>query len=224
MRSRFAVRQPGYRAHQAFTIMAHTFILHIKNHQQSVSLTHGSGNAVLQTSVVFICHNQLVNHHFYIMILVAVQLHAGKSLTHLTVYADIEITFLPDLLEQFLIMSFTATYQRSKNINTFSFIIIQNKIKDLLFGVFHHFLTGNIRISLTGTSVQQTKIIVYFRCRTYGGTRIFIGCLLLNGNHRTQACNLVYIRTFQIPQEVTGISGKGFNIPALAFSKYRIER
>ena len=204
--------------------MTYALTLGIKNHQQPVTLAHGGGNAVLQAGIILIRYHQFVNDHLDIMVLVAVQFHAGKRFAHFTVHADVKIAFFANLLEQLLIMSLTATYQRSKNVNAFPFVIIQNKLKNLLFGIFHHFFTGKIRISFTGTGIQQTKIIVYLRCRTYGRTWVFIGCLLLNGNHRAQSCNLIYIGTFQIAQEVTGISGKCFNITALAFGEYRIER
>ena len=107
-------------------------------------------------------------------------------------------------------------HQRGEDVNTLPFIIVQDKLEYLLFGIFHHFLAGKIRIGLAGTGIQQAKIIVYLRCRTHGGTRIFIGGLLLYGNHRAQTGNLIYIGTLQIAQKVTGISGKRFDIAALA--------
>ena len=203
--------------------MAHALALGVKHHQQPVALTHGNGNAVLQAGVVFIRHHQFVDYHFHVMVLVTVQLHAGQCLAHLAVHTDIEVAFLANLLEKFLVVSLTVAHQRGEDVNTLSFIIVQDKLEYLLFGIFHHFLAGKIRIGFAGTGIQQAKIIVYLRCRTHGGTRIFIGGLLFYGNHRAQTGNLIYIGTLQITQKITGISGKRFDIATLALGKYRIE-
>ena len=223
MRSRLTIGQPGDGTHQSLAIMAYTVRLGIEYHQQPVALAHGGSNAVLQTCVVLIRHYQLVYHYFHIVILIAVELHAGQSLAHLAIYADIEVALLAHLLEEFLIMTFTATHQRSKDINALAFIVVQNKVENLFFGILHHLFAGEIRIGLACTSIQQTEVIVHFRCSAYRRARILVRRLLLDGYYRAQPRYLVNIRTFQIAQEVAGIGRESLDIAALPLCKKSIE-
>ena len=164
--------------------MPHTINLGIEYHQQSVALAHSGSNAVLQTCIILIGHHQLVYHNFHIVVLITVEFHAGQGFAYLAIYTDIEIPLLAHLLEKFLVMTFTVTYQRSKNVNALALIVFQNKVENLLFGILHHLLAGEIGIGFTCAGIQQTKIIVNFRCSTYRGTRILVRRLLLNGNYR----------------------------------------
>ncbi len=42
-------------------------------------------------------------------------------------------------------------------------------------------------------------------------------CLLLYGNYRAQAIDLVHIRPLEVPDKLPGISRKGFHVPSLSF-------
>ena len=157
------------------------------------------------------------------MVLVTVQLHAVHDFFHLPVYPYIEIPFLPHLLEQLLVMSFAGTHQGSENENALAFIITPDKVENLLFGVFHHFLTRKIRIRDAGTSEQQTQVIIDFGRGPYRRTRVLVRGLLLNGNHRTQPRNLIHIGTLHSSQEIAGVCRESLDIPALALGKDGIE-
>ena len=205
MRRRFPIGQPRHGTHQPFAVMTHAIRLRIEYHQQSVTLTHGSGHAVLQACVILVRHHQLVYHHLHIMVLIAVQLHAWQGFAHLTIHTYVEIAFLTHLLEELLVMPLTAAHQRSKDINAFSFVILQDKIKYLFLGILHHLLAGEIRISLSRTGIQQTKVIINLCRCTHRGTWILIRGFLLDGDNRAQSRYLIHVRTFQISQEITGI-------------------
>ena len=196
---------------------------HIVHHEQSFSLPHGSGHAVLQTDIILICHHQLVYHHLHIMILVAVQLHARQCLAYLTVYPHIEVALLAHLFKQFLVVAFAVSYQRSQQVNPLSLILLQNQIQYLLFGVLHHLLARQVGISFSGTGKQQSQVVVHLRRRTYGRTRILVGRLLFDGDDRTtlsaesrtQPRYLVHIGPLQVAQKVAGVCRKGLYISAL---------
>ena len=144
MRSRLAIRKPRHRTHQAFAVVPHTFGLRIQNHQQSVPLLHGNCHALLQARFILSVHRHLVYHHFDVMVLVAVELHPVNDFFHLSVHTHVKIPFLPHLLEKLLIVSLARTDQRSQNEDFPSLIVAVYQIKNLLFGIFHHFFARQV--------------------------------------------------------------------------------
>ena len=157
------------------------------------------------------------------MVLIAVQLHAWQGFAHLTIHTYVEIAFLAHLLEELLVMPLTAAHQWSKDINAFSFVILQDKIEYLFLGILHHLLAGEIRISLSCTGIQQTKVIINLCRCTHRGTWILIRGFLLDGDNRAQSRYLVHVRTLQVSQEVAGVCRKSLDIAALPFGKDGIE-
>ncbi len=115
-------------------------------------------------------------------------------------------------------MSFSSLYHRCENKDFLIPEMLHDEIDNLLIIVFHHFLTCFIGISLRGTGIKKPQKIVYFGNGAYRRSWIFIGCFLLDGNHRTKSRNLIYIRSLQIPEELPGIGRKGFYISSLSFS------
>ena len=223
MRCRFLIGQSCHRTHQSLTIVTYTLGLCIQYHEKAVALLHGCRHTLLQPAVFLVRHHRFVNHYLNVMVLVTVQFHAMDNLLDFPVYPDIKVTLLTHLLEQLFIMSFTCPNQRSQNKNSFSLIIPMNQIQNLLFGVLHHLLSRQIRISRACPREQQTQIIIYFCSGSYRRTWILIGRLLLDGNHRTQSRNLIHIRTFHSSQEITGIRRKGLDITPLSFHKQGVE-
>ena len=223
MRSRFFIRQSGNRTHQPLAVMAHLPGIGVINHNQPLTLLHGSGNALFQPFVILFRYDQLIYHNFYIMIFITVQLHAVYNLAHLAVHADIQITFLAHLLEKFFVMSLTGTYQRGKHKYLLTLIIPVNQADDLFLGIFHHFLSRKIRISNSCTGIEQTEIIVYLCRSPHGRAGILVCRFLFDGNYRAESCNLIHIRPLQPSQEITGVCGKGLNVSPLPFGEDGIE-
>ena len=103
-------------------------------------------------------------------------------------------------------------------------VFFLNQIQNLFFGILYHLFSCKIGICLSCSSIEQTKEIVNFSRSTNCRPRIFISSFLFNGNNRTQSRNFINIRTFHIPQEITGIRRKRFYISSLSFSKNSIKR
>ena len=222
--SRFLVGYPRDRTHQPLAVMADFVGRGIENHNQPVALLHGGGHTLFQALVVLVgSYHHLVYHHFDVVVLVSVEFHAMHDFTHFAIDADIEVAFLADILEKFLVVSLSGTYQGSQQIDTLSLIVLMNQVENLLFRVLHHLLSRQIGIGNTGTGIKQTEIVVDFGGGAYGRTGILVGGLLFDGNHRAKACNLVHIRTLHASQEIAGIRREGFDVSPLAFRKESIE-
>ena len=223
MGSRLLVGQARHGAHQSFAVMAHAFRLCVQYHHQPVALTHGRSHTAFQPRIVLVGHHQLVDYDFHIVVLVAVQLHAWKCFLQFAVHADVEVTFLPHLLEQFLVVSLTVAHQRSKQIDALAFVLLQNEIQNLFLRIFHHLLAAEVRISLACPGIEQTQEVVYFGRGAHGRTRVLVRRLLFDGDDGAQARYLVHVRTLQITQEVAGIGRERLDVTPLSLGKDGVE-
>ena len=186
--------------------MPQFILLRIQHHQQPVSLLHRCSHTVFQTGIIFVRRHQLVHHHLHVVVLIAVKLHAGQGFTHLTVYPHIKVALLAHLFKQLFVMPLAIAHQRRQDINLPSFVFAQDKVYNLFLGIFHHFLPRQVRVSLSGTGIEQTQKVINLGSSAHSRTRILVGRLLFDGNDRTKARNLIHVRPLQIPQEIAGIS------------------
>ena len=163
--------------------MLHFTRLVVHNHNQAFALLHGYLDGLLQTFVsTFHCH--AVNHHFNVVGLITVHLHALFDFLYLAIDTYMQIAFLAHRFKQFTIMALATAYQWGKYQNLSSGIVVLDHINDLLLGVFHHLFAGFIAISLACTSKKQTHIVVNLGGGTYRRTRILVGGLLFNTDDR----------------------------------------
>ena len=204
--------------------MAHGARVGIEYHQQPVALAHGGCHTVLQAGIVLLRGDQFVHHHFYVMVLVAVYLHARQGFAHLAVHPDVEVTFLPHLLEQFLVMPLAVAHQRRQDVDALASIFLQDKLQDLLLGVLHHLLAGQVGVGHPGTGVQQAEEVVNLRRGAHRGTRVLVRGLLLDGDDRTEPRDFIHVGTLQVSQKVARIGRESLDITALPFGKNGIER
>ena len=120
-------------------------------------------------------------------------------------------------------MSLSSFHNRSQNQYPFTRKRIFYQIENLVIGVFYHFLACVVREGFSGASIQKSEEIVNFSHGSHSRTRIFIGCLLFDGNYRAQSGNQINIRTFHVSKERPGISRKCFDIAPLPFGINSIE-
>ena len=158
--------------------MAHASLWASSTISSPSPLTHGNGNVVLQ-AVSSLSATTSLSITTSIMVLVTVQLHAGQCLAHLAVHTGHRGSLSSGICSK---VPCSVPYGCAPTEQGCKYVFLYNrsdKIEDLLFGIFHHFLAGKIRISLAGNGHTAGEDNRIFRCRTHGGTRIFIGGLLL---------------------------------------------
>ncbi len=157
------------------------------------------------------------------MIFVPVDFHALGDFFDFSVNTYVEVSLAAHTFKEFPIVAFTLAYQRGQYIDVFSCIILLDHLDDFFFCILHHFLSGSIAICCAGTCVEQTEIIIDFRCCAYSGTWILIGGFLFYADDRTQTGNFIYVRSLHIAQKVSGISRKSLYITSLTFGKNSVE-
>ena len=80
------------------------------------------------------------------------------------------------------------------------------------------------RIGHAGTRPEQTHVVVDFRHRADGGTRVLAGGLLLDGNRRRQSLDRIDIRLSHQFQELPGVGRQALDVAALPLGIDRVER
>ena len=203
--------------------MTHFVRIGIQDQHQAIPLLHGDTQAFLQASLVGSGDNHFVDHHLYTVHLVTVEFHPVENLFQLAIDAYIQIAFLTHLLEQFLIMPLTVTNQRSQQIGFLSAVMFEDQVKDLLLRIFYHLLAAQVRIGLSRPGIKQTEEVVHLGSGTDSRAGVFVRRFLFDGDNRTQACDLIHIGTFHIPEEVTRISRECLHVTSLSFRENRIE-
>ena len=94
----------------------------------------------------------------------------------------------------------------------------------MVFGIFYHFLARDVRIGLTGACEEQTQKVVNFGSGAHGGTWIFIGGFLLDGDYRAKSRDFIHIGTFHFSKEAAGVGRESFYVTPLSFGKDGVER
>ena len=88
----------------------------------------------------------------------------------------------------------------------------------------NHRFAANGAYCQSHTSIQQTHKVVYLRHGAHRRAWILVGCLLLNGYHRTQPFDLIHIGTLHVSNKVTSIGRERLHIATLSLGIYGVER
>ena len=157
------------------------------------------------------------------MWLITVQSRDFIQFAQLPVDTDLGVAALAHLFQELLVMTLSATHQRSKKITFAPGIIIHDQRDYLLVAVSDHGLAGLRRISCRGSGIKKSQEVVYFRNSTHRRTGVVAGSLLLYGDYRAETCDGLHLRLFQNAHEMLGIGGERVHIAALAFSINSVE-
>ena len=153
-------------------------------------------------------YNQTVHYNLYIMLDIFIQLDFFAEFVQISVNLYTHITTFSSLLQKFGMGSFSPSYHRCQKLNFRSFRQPHNMIYHLVYSLFPNFPPALGTMGNPHTGVEKSKIIVDFRNRSHGRTRISVGRFLVNGNGRRKSLNTLHIRLLHLPQELSGIRRK----------------
>ena len=134
-----------------------------------------------------------------------------------------QIPFLPQRVEQFLVVPLAVLHQRRQQQHFLPRVLPTNQVYYLLVRIVHHLLPRQVRVCLAGARVEQTKIVVYLRDSAHRRTWIAARRLLVNGNHRAQPRYLVHIRALHVADIPPRIRRESVQIPPLPLRKDGVE-
>ena len=105
-------------------------------------------------------------------------------------------------------LALAPPHQRCHHHKTASLRQLQHSVDNLLHALLLNELAALRAMRFTGACEKQTQVIVNFRYRTYGRTRIAARGLLVDGNCRAQALDVVHIRLVHLSQKLAGVGRK----------------
>ena len=223
MRRRLLKRNAGIRVHQMLGIMLYLPSLQVEHGKRAFSTSQCRSNGILYPLVITCSRLHLVHHELDEMGLVPVQSRYGGQVTEFSVDAHLSKATLAEIVEQLLVMTFSATHERREKI-TFPLIVLLHYERNyLLISVAGHFLPRYRRICTRRPRIQKSEEIVNFGYGTDRGTRIVARGLLLDGDNRTQAVDFLNLRLLQHTHKMLGVGGKRIHITPLSLRIYGVE-
>ena len=176
------------------------------NHHHAVAQFHRCSHTLADAFLVAFLHHELINHRLDVVVLVSVDFHASLYLPDFAVYAHVEIALAAQSLEEFTIVTLAHAHEWGEEEDCLALVFIEDKVDDLLFRIFHHLLAALVAVGRSGTCEEQAQVIVNLGGGAHGGARVLVGGLLLDADHRAQACNLIHVRALHVAQKIAGIS------------------
>ena len=143
--------------------------------------------------------------------------------TSLPVDTRPDIAGPPHLEKFFAVFAFSAADDRREDLKLAAFRQRADGIHHLLHGLRGDFLAALEAVGSPDAREQQAQIIVNFRDGADGRARIVAGALLLDGDGRREPFDRIDIGLPHLFEELTGIGGQRFDVPALSFRIDRVE-
>ena len=153
-------------------------------------------------------HRQAVDNHRKAVLFIFLQADILIQCAHLTVDKHTHIACTPHIVEHTHMLTLAPPHQRRHHHKTASLRQLQHPVDNLLHALLLNELAALRAVRFTGACEKQTQIIVNFRNSTYGRTRIAARGLLVDGNRRAQALDVVHIRLVHLSQELARVGRK----------------
>ena len=199
-----------------FRVVAYGLGLHVHDRKRSLSEVQGGHDGVLDSLRVLLRRFETVDDQFYEMGLVAVQRSDFVEFAELAVDADLCVSSLAHLLEQFLVVSLTASYEGSEQIAFAACVVFHNQRDNLLVSVADHSLACLGRVCCRRLGIEKSHEVVDLCDGADCRARVVACGLLLDGNDRAQSCNGLHLRFFQYAHKVFCVGGEGVHVPSLS--------
>ena len=165
-------------------------------------------HGIRQTLPDAFTHCQTVDDYRKAVLLIFLQTDILIQRAHLAVDKHTHIACTPHIVEHTHMLTLAPAHQRCHHHKTASLRQLQHLVDYLLHALLLDELAAFRAVRFTCACEQKTQVIVYFRDRTYGRTRIAACCLLVDGNCRAQAFDVVHIRLVHLSQELAGVGRK----------------
>ena len=157
------------------------------------------------------------------MLLVFLKLDLLVQVVHQAVHPGPDKTGFPGGLELFLMLALPSPDHRRKHLDAALFRQSQHLIHDLVDGLLLDLPAADRAMRDTDPGIEQTQVVVDLGDRAHGGSGVFGGGLLVNGNSRGKPVDHVNVRFFHLAQKHPGVGGKALHVPALALGVNCIE-
>ena len=157
------------------------------------------------------------------MLLVLLQGDLFGELVGQTVDAAADVARLPGALQDLGVFALLAPDHRGHHLDAGPLGEGHDLVNDLVDGLLADLLAALGAVGGAHPGPEKTEVVVDLCDRTHGGTGVLAGGLLVDGDGRGEAVDVVYIGLLHLAQKHPGIGGQGLHIPPLAFGVDGVE-
>ena len=179
----------------------------------------GVGQAVADV----LLHRDAVHHHFDVVLQFLVERGDIRNLVVFSIHFDALEALLQKLRELLAVFALAAAHDGRKQIKPRAFLQREDAVRHLADGLAFDGKSGCGRIGHAHAREEQAQIIVDLGDGAHGRTRVFARRLLLYGDSRREALDMIHIRLLHQFQELACIGRQRLDITALAFGVDRVE-
>ena len=171
---------------------------HVDDHQASRQVG-GHLHAVSKAAGNVLPDNQTVHHDLNVVLFVLLQLDLLAEIIGNAVHPAAHIAGAAGILEDLGVLALLAPDHRSHHLDTGGLRQSQDLVNDLVDGLLLDLLAADGTVGRAHPSPQQTQVVVDLGHGTHGGAGVF-GCgLLVDGDGRAEAVDVVHIGLLHLP-------------------------
>ena len=196
---------------------------HDVDDHQAAGQVGGHLHTVGEAAVDVLPDDQAVHHDLDIVFFVLLQLDLLAEIIGDAVHPAADIARLPGILKDLGVLALLPPDHRSHHLDAGSLGQGQDLVDNLVDGLLLDLLAADGTVGRAHPGPQQTEIVVNLRHGAHGGTGVFAGGLLVDGDGGRKAVNIIHIGLLHLAQEHPGIGGERLHIPPLALGIDGIE-
>ncbi len=161
-------------------------------------------------------HDEAVHHHVDVVLELLVELRRVGDLVERAVDLDALEALLLQLGQLLLVLALAAAHDGRQQVEARALGHRQHAVDHLRHGLALDRQAGGRRVGHADAREQQAQVVVDLRHRADGGARVLAGRLLLDGDGRRQAVDVVDVRLLHHLQELARVGRQAFDVAALA--------
>ena len=140
------------------------------------------------------------------------------------VHAHTRKARLARAVEHLLVFALSAAHNGRKQLDLAACLIRQHLVHNLVNGLLADLSAANRAVRHADTGIEQTQVVIDLGDGAHGGTRIFGGGLLVDGDSRRKPLDALHVRLVHLSQKHARIAGQALHIAALTLGVDRVER
>ncbi len=141
----------------------------------------------------------------------------------LAVHPGPDEALLPGVLQDLLVLPLLAPDHGGQDLELGALGPGEDRVQDLVDALLLDLPAALGAVGDPDPGVEETVIIVDLRNRAHRGPGVAVGALLLDGDGRGQALDVVDVGLVHAPQELTGVGGQGLHVAPLSLREDRVE-
>ena len=210
-------------AHEVAAEVLQIAVFKRQDAERALSLAEGRVHGLPDAFAVVFGRDQLVDHQFHEVDLVAVERARFGQVGQLPVDAHLRVALALQLDEQFPVVPLAPADERGQQEHFLTGVLPEDETDDFLIGIPDHLLAALRRKGQRGPGVEQAEEVVDLRDGAHRGAGIAAHGLLLDRDHGAQAPDFVDVGPLEDADELAGVGRKRIHIPPLPFGADRVE-